>query len=255
MTTVETVAAPARSARADRGSLRAERLFYVIAAYTMLVLTAVGFQNFYLRGRGALGEMTGQIVPLIVAHGLAMSSWIVLFCVQSTLILVGNRRLHMVIGPLGGALAAAIVILGTAVATLSVRLSPAAYAPIGGARFFLVIMLSEMVLFGAFVTVALVNRHRAEIHRPMMLLATIAILSGSLARIPALGSFAAMPPLYAYGPALAFGGLLFVLHWAMTGLANRWYLIGYAALMLASFVSVGVGNTTLWNDMVGALVP
>ena len=42
--------------------------------------------------------MTGQIAPLIVAHGLAMSSSIVLFSVQSTLILIGNRRLHMVIG-------------------------------------------------------------------------------------------------------------------------------------------------------------
>jgi hypothetical protein len=47
-----------------------------------------------------------------------------------------------------------------------------------------VIMLSEMLLFGTLVTVGIVNRHRAEIHRPIMLLATIVILSGSLARIP-----------------------------------------------------------------------
>jgi hypothetical protein len=60
----------------ERAPVRAERLFYVVAAYTMLILTAVGFRNFYLHGRPPWGEMTGQIVPLIVTHGLAMSSWI-----------------------------------------------------------------------------------------------------------------------------------------------------------------------------------
>jgi hypothetical protein len=35
--------------------------------------------------------MTRQIGPLIVVHGLAMFSWIILFCLQSTLILIGNR--------------------------------------------------------------------------------------------------------------------------------------------------------------------
>ena len=52
----------------DRAPVQAERLFYVIAAYTMLIVTAVGFQNFYLHGRAAGGEMTAQIVPLIVSR-------------------------------------------------------------------------------------------------------------------------------------------------------------------------------------------
>ena len=78
--------------------------------------------------------MTHQIVPLIIAHGLAMSGWVVLFLVQSILILTGRRRLHMVIGPLGGVLAAAIVILGATVAPLSVHFSPQIYVSLGGPR-------------------------------------------------------------------------------------------------------------------------
>lgn len=241
---------------ADRESLQAERLFYVIAAYAMFLVTAVGFREFYLRGRGfGGGEMTRQIVPFIVAHGLAMSSWIVLFCVQSTLILMGNRRLHMAIGPLGGVLAAAIVILGFTVAPLSVHFNPDLYGPFGGPRSFLMIMLSQMMLFGTFVGIGLANRGRAEIHRPMMLLATIVVLSGSLARFPYVTNIALLPPLYTYLPPLLFGGLLFLLHWAMTRLANRWYLLGYAGLAIASFVFVGLGSTALWNQMVGKFVP
>jgi hypothetical protein len=85
-------------------SIASERVFYVIAASAILLATAVGFRGFYLHGKGVGGaDMTSQIVPLIVAHGLAMFSWVVLFFVQSLLILNGNRRLHMVIGPAGGA--------------------------------------------------------------------------------------------------------------------------------------------------------
>lgn len=109
-----------------------------------------------------------------------MSGWVILFCLQSTLILMDKRRLHMVIGPVGGVLAAAIVILGSTVAALSVQFNPQIYGPFGGARFFLVIMFTQMVLFGTLVGIGIANRRRAEIHRPMMLLATLVILSGAL---------------------------------------------------------------------------
>lgn len=132
----------------DRRSLQSERLFYVIAACLMLILTVGGFRNFYLHGKAPWGEMTSQIVPLIVAHGLAMSSWIILFFVQSILILIGNRRLHTVIGPGGAVLAVAIVILGTTVAPLSARFRPEIYRPFGGPRFFLATMLTTILLFG-----------------------------------------------------------------------------------------------------------
>ena len=119
----------------DSGRAASERLFYVIAAGAMVLFTAGGFRNFYLHGRAPWGNMTSQIVPVIVAHGLAMSAWIILFFVQSLLIWMGNRRRHMAIGTAGAVLASVIVLLGTAVAPLSVRLRPEIYAPFGGPRF------------------------------------------------------------------------------------------------------------------------
>jgi hypothetical protein len=238
----------------DRGSHQSERLFYVIAACAMLLLTAGGFRNFYLHGKAPWGEMTTQIVPLIVVHGLAMSSWVILFFVQSLLIWMGNRRLHTVIGPAGGVLAAAIVILGTSVAALSVHFNPKIYEVFGGPKLFLAIMLTQVLLFGTLVGIGVGYRRRAEIHRPMMLLATIVILSGALGRFPYTAEIATRSPLYVWGPVLLFGGLLILLQWGMTRLANRWYLIGYAGIVLACLVSVALGNTTLWNQMAGMIV-
>jgi len=213
-------------------SLRSERLFYVISASITFILTAVGFRFFILHGKGfGGGEMTSQIVQLIVVHGLAMFTWVSFFLVQSLLVLAGNRRLHMRIGPAAAVLAALIVILGTTVAGLSAHFNQPLYVPFGGARLFLATMWSEMLSFGVLVAIGITYRYRMEIHRPMMLLATVMISSGALARFPYISDIAVRPPLYVHGPVLLFGALLFLLQWAITKAANRWYAIGYAGLV------------------------
>jgi len=249
-----TIPAAASAAQPSRVQ-RSDRLFYVIAASLMLVSTAEGFRNFYLHGRAPWGSMTAQIMPLIVAHGLAMSGWVVLFLVQCLLIRTGQRRLHLAIGPLGGVLAGAIVILGPIVAALSARFSPQLYADLGGARSFLASMWIQMLAFGTFVGLGLAYRRRPEVHRPMLLMATLSIQSGALGRCPYIEDIAAMAPLYVWGPVLIFGGLLFLLQWALSRTVNRWYLLGYAGIVFTAFVAVGVGSSTLWNRMVSAIVP
>lgn len=250
-----TVATHAPVAHISERRLDRDRLFYVVAAGLMLVFTAGGFRNFYLHGKAPWGNMTAQIMPLIVAHGLAMSSWVALFLLQSILILTGRRRLHLAIGPLGGVLAVAIVILGATVGPFSVRFSPQIYAAIGGPRPFLATMWVQMLSFGTLVGIGLVYRRRPEIHRPMMLLATLVIQSGSLGRFPHIEDLAASPPLYVWGPVLLLGGFLFLLQWGMSRVANRWYLMGYAGMVMASVLSVAVGSTALWNRIASTFAP
>jgi hypothetical protein len=236
-------------------SLHSERLFYVVSAAVVAAVSIVGFRSFYLQGRGFGGNpLTHQIVPLILVHAFAMSSWVLLFVVQSVLILTGKSRLHRVLGPIGGFLAAAIVLLGTAMGIFSAHFNPRAYEMFGGPRFFLVEMLTEILLFGVFVGIAIAYRRRAEIHRPMMLLATVVILSGALARCPIVCDLAATPPLYAYAPVLIFGAVLFCLQWAVTRRANRWYLMGYAAIAAIFLLSIPFGTSSLWKQIVGGYV-
>ena len=254
--TLTLATAPAATSHSEgERSLQAERLFYVLAAGAVAMVAVVGFRSFYLHGKGFGGNpLTAQVVPLILVHALAMSCWVILFCVQSALILGGNRRLHMVLGPLGALLAVAIVLLGSAMGILSAHYNPRAYEMFGGPRFFLVEMLTEILLFAVLVGIAIAQRHRAEIHRPMMLLATVVILSGALARCPVICDLAATPPLYAYAPVLIFGALLFFLQWGMTRRANRWYLAGYAAITLTFLLSMPLGRSALWKQIVGGFI-
>ena len=236
-------------------TLASERLFYVIAGSVMLVATAVGFRFFLVHGRGfGGGEITRQIVPLVVVHGLAMFSWIVLFLVQSIFILNGNPRLHMRIGVGGAVLAGVIVPLGSVSAILSARHNPELYQPFAGARFFLATMLGEMLAFGVLVGVAVIYRRRPEIHRPMMLLASLMIISGSLGRCPYIGDFAIRPPLYALGPALVLGALFLLLLLGMTRKLNRWYTLGYSGIVIASCTFIVIGHSAWWNQLAGAIL-
>ena len=183
-----------------------------------------------------------------------MFSWIVLFLVQSILILKGNPRLHMRIGVGGAVLAGVIVPLGSVSAILSARYNPERYQFFGGPRFFLAIMLGEMLSFGVLVGVAIIYRRRPEIHRPMMLLASLMIISGSLGRCPYIGQFAIMPPLYVLGPALALGVLFLALQWGMTHALNRWYAVGYSAMVTVSCTFIVIGHSAKWNHIAGAIL-
>jgi len=183
-----------------------------------------------------------------------MFSWIILFLVQSVLIWRGNRRLHVRIGVAGAVLAGSMVVLGSVTATLSARHNPESYQMLGGPRFFLATMLGEMLCFGILVGIAVIYRRRAEIHRPMMLLASLMIISGSLGRCPYIEAFAIKPPLYVLGPAVALGALFLVLQWGMTRAFNRWYAFGYAAFVTASCLFIAVGHSSWWDKIAGAIV-
>lgn len=164
----------------------------------MFIVTAVGFQAFILHGKGfGGGEMTSQIVPLIVAHGFAMLSWVTFFLLQSVLIVIGNRRLHTVVGPAGGLIAAAIVILGDGCGGVIGALQSPSLSAIRRRQIFPGDHAHKDRDVRYIRRTRLHYRRRPEIHRPMMLLATLCIISGSLARLPYISQLAVLPPLYA----------------------------------------------------------
>lgn len=256
----QTTAVPARAAvSAQRTGVRhsdADRRFYLIAAIAMAFLTVVGFRQFFLHGRTPGGkEVTAQILPLVVIHGIAMFAWIVLFLVQSALVQTGRRKLHMVLGPVGVGLAGVVVILGSIVAALSVHFNAAGYKNLGGAKPFLATMWMQMLAFGVFVGLGWWNRRKPAVHRPMMLLATLVMQSGSLARWPYIGTLSHRAPLYVWTPVLIFGALLFLLQWALSRTVNRAYLIGYAGIVLTALVSVFVGTSAGWAHLTAAIIP
>jgi FtsH-binding integral membrane protein len=167
---VSSSTAVAVAARAPINQERMERVFYLLAGCLLLVIVAMGFQQFYLHGRANNGgPVTQQIVPLVFLHGILMSAWIIFFVAQSSLIVSGNRKLHMSLGVAGMVLAAFLVVLGVTTAIASVHYNPDGYKDIWGARRFLSLMLTNVLGFGMLAAIGLKNRRRPELHRPMML--------------------------------------------------------------------------------------
>jgi hypothetical protein len=258
----QTFAVPMRaSARpaAPRAGVRrsdADRRFYLIAGGIILLITLVGFREFFLHGKtNSGGRVTAQIMPLVVIHGMAMCAWVVLFFFQSALIQTGRRKLHISLGLLGVFLAATIVILGSVTAGLSVHYNPHEYDGLGGAKAFLATMWMEMLAFGTLVALGWWWRRKPALHRPMMLLGTLVMQSGALSRCPYLGEIGARTRLNVWVPELLFGALLLVLNWSLSRSVNRALWFGYGFVVLAALLSVGIANTTAWNHLTSSIIP
>lgn len=156
-----------------------ERRLYTWAALAALVVVFAGFsRTYYLKG--AFG--TPDLSTLTHVHGVVMTAWFALFLVQVRLVATGRTPMHRRLGIAGAALAVLVIVLGTTMGVLSAR---AGTAPPGVPPLvFLALPLGEMFVFGTLVSVALALRKRSAYHKRLMLLASIAILTPAMARLP-----------------------------------------------------------------------
>jgi hypothetical protein len=219
----------------------------------------LGFQQFYLHGRAYPAyPLAPPIRMLLIAHGAAMTLWVVTFVVQSLLIVGRNSRLHMAVGPFAVALAVAMVLLGLWLPTQATRFEPD-FTLWGLNRVhFMAIPMIAILTFGAFVAAGIWQRRRAEIHRPMMLLATLSIIPAATDRITGL------PNLYAattwgalFGPfftALIVGTLFLVAKSLLTRSFDRWFATGFAMLIVVDVSIMRLAPTDAWGQLAAFLV-
>lgn len=248
--------AVAVAARAPITQERIERVFYLLAACLLLVIVAMGFQKFYLHGTASNGgPVTQQIVPLVFLHGVAMSAWIIAFMVQSSLIVGGNRKLHMSLGVAGVVLAGFLVIVGVATAIASVHYNPDGYKNLWSARRFLSFMLTNIFGFGILAAIGLKFRRRPEIHRPMMLLATLFVAGpAGFFRIPLIGGLvmSTIPTIFApWVPMLVLAVFLLLTKWLVTRTWDRYFAVGVAGIIVACVLQFFVANSAWWYHVAG----
>ena len=169
---------------------RRDRLFFSGMAVAVALVVFAGFApTYYLKG--AFGGP--QLPPLLHVHGLIFTSWVVLFIVQTRLIASRRTPLHRRLGVVGGLTAVAMLVVGTLAAIAAARRG---FTPPGGPPplTFLIIPLGDLVVFSGLVGTALYLRQRSQTHKRLMLLATIALLTPAIARLP--GIAAAGPPAF-----------------------------------------------------------
>lgn len=159
-------------------SVKERRLYLWVAASVPLIVLAGFARTYYLKGLFGTPALPGLLVHL---HGFVMTAWVLLFVTQVWLVAARRVRVHQRLGMLGMVLAGLIVVVGvvTAIAAAARGASPGP-PPLR----FLVIPLGDMLVFAVLVGMALYFRRRIEIHKRLMLLAALNLLTPAIARIP-----------------------------------------------------------------------
>jgi len=158
---------------------RRERLFYITMAVAILITVFAGFSRSYFL-KAQFG--TPPLSLLLHVHGVVFTAWILLFLTQTSLVAARRADIHRRLGAFGGVLAALVVIVGTA--TAIIRVKQGATVPGVPPLNFLAVPLFDMVVFAILISAGLHYRHRADVHKRLMTLATIALLPAPISRLP-----------------------------------------------------------------------
>lgn len=226
------------------------RWFWLASALFAALIVFVGFSpTFYLRGLFG----TPQLSTLKVVHGTVFSAWIVLFVMQTWLIVTKRRDVHRVLGAFGALLLVAMCVIGYRMAIESGRSGFTPDPAKVSALSFMAIPLFDLGVFASLVLAALLLRARSDWHKRLMLVATLSLLPPAIARVALQ-----LPPL----PVLpiAFGGtaLLIMAAMGLDRVALRRLhpamLWGGLFVILSLPGRMLVASTQAWQDLAAWLI-
>ncbi len=130
---------------------------------------------------------------LLWVHAVLFTGWVAFTITQSVLVRVGKVKLHRTLGWAGAALGTLMVVVGPWVAVVMARFDTNLLHR-ANRDAFLIIPLSDMLVFAICFGLAILWRTNPERHRRLMLIATCALTGAAFGRMPLMHA-----PLYFYG--------------------------------------------------------
>lgn len=219
-----------------------QRLFLVTAiAFPVIILLGFG-PTYYLKPFADAPPLPSGLVHF---HGLLMTSWVVLFAVQVSLISSKRIRLHQRLGSASVALAALIIVTGVPVALRAAKYGSASFPPVIPPLSFLAVPVFDVVMFALLFGGAIYYRKRPAAHKSLMLLTTLNFFPPALARIQ-VASLQALGPLWFFGFPSLIAIALLVLEGRRYGRLNRVFLGGTMLLVASYVVRLVVMTTAPW---------
>jgi hypothetical protein len=229
MTATTTPTVPLVTARRDR-------IFHTGMAIACLVTAIVGFgPTYFFKPIHPSPELS----PLFHVHGLVFTTWLVLLIVQSGLVRADRVDVHKRLGIFGAVLAAAVVLLGLAVSIYGARHGTSAdgLSPLA----FMIFPFGQTLLFGGFIAAGLWKRRQPEIHRRLILLGTICLMTPALSRI--VGRHAVLASFLTVG----FVIVAMIHDWISRRRVHPLYIWGGVILLVAGPLRAAVANTPAWQ--------
>jgi uncharacterized membrane protein YozB (DUF420 family) len=169
----------ATSLEAARRQQGVDRWFYISVALLMIVVNVAAFGPSIVNPSGR--RLPLPLSPLVTAHAIVSTAWLLLFLAQATLIATGRIAVHRRLGMIGAALAAVFVVVGFFSVVEQARRGfdlsgdigrvplPPGVTPLAATVGVLFFFLEFAILVGAGVC----YRHRPSVHKRLMLLAVL----------------------------------------------------------------------------------
>jgi hypothetical protein len=160
---------------------RRSHQFYIGLTLFLVATVVIGFWPSYF---GTL--LTGGVArPMVMhVHGAIFTGWMLLLFVQVALASSGQVRLHRRVGSVGIWYGALVLIMGV-IATFA---APVIHVQKGEwtldqAAGFLILPIGDMVLFGGLFGAAVKFRNKPELHKRLIIAATVALAFAAVGRM------------------------------------------------------------------------
>jgi hypothetical protein len=204
-----------------------------------MMYVVAGFMNTYFI---PVTNGTFHAKPIYHIHGIMYLLWIVLIISQPLLVRLRLTNIHKKIGYAGMSLAVGMFFAGIAIAVVSAKAGIASGAGTTPLSFFIV-PLTDMAFFGGFITIALLNLRDSELHKRLILLATLAILPAAFGRIIGIYGVNVGVALFLQESILILGILYDVY---MRKKIHPAYIWGGTAVVIVHLIRFPLGETETW---------
>ena len=226
------------SLRSNRNTL-ALKYFFVFIGILSLIFVLAGFTPTYF---APLTKGTFNAKPVYHVHGIMYMLWIVLIISQPLLIRFRLTHLHKKIGYAGLTLAVGMFVIGIVMAFVSTQLA-LERGDGNRALAFLIVPLSDMLLFGTFIALTMLNLQNPEAHKRLILLATLSILPAAFGRI--IGIYGLSLPLgFILQESILILGIIYDLFTRRK--IHPAYIFGGTAVLIVHFTRFPLGETQWW---------
>ncbi|MFT2090333.1 hypothetical protein [Paraglaciecola sp. 2405UD69-4] len=217
--------------------------FYVFISTLISIIIVLGFSQYF----SSLFRHDLKSPLFIHMHVLLFFFWVFFYTTQALLPAFGRVDLHKKLGKFSIPITLLIVIDGLYVTfeRLNIRVEN---GNIEGARLFLLQPLTDMIIFPMIVFTALLYRKKREIHKRLMLLATLFISIAAVVRldfgIPGLNLLTWISPIM----------IAIIYDYYTKKVIHPVYIIG-AVLFVAVYLRTKLlWHTPLWNNISNSII-
>ncbi len=219
--------------------------FHLAMVLVMCAFVFAGFGMSYL-WPVAIGTRTGD-APIVHLHGVVFFAWMLLLLAQSLLVHTNNVKLHRSLGTFGIAVGTLVVTMGAFITIAGASITDLSGS--GPQVFFLSVVAPPS--FAVIFAMAIRAVRTLQVHRDLILIATIAILMPGINRVYMLGlGIDRVPVLETY---LTMDVLLAAVLWQerrVLGAISRPTWIAAAIVLVPQVLNLPVSSMQNWRDFI-----